>query len=290
MIDPLVVFDHNRERTDALRDMLAGRPSFLVCGGPSANDLDLSLLRKRGLWSIAVNNMAAYFHANAFVCSDPPSKFHDGIWLDPTIMKLLPFPKLTDRSNRGSIRTKGKDGFSLIKKADGKYFCTADCPNVWGFGRRTWWGFDDTFFTDPEAAWGNGNTGVIRTGNPKVFCTMLLAIRLLYYLGSRRIFLVGVDFNIKSDAGYAFQQSRTPEAVNSNTQQYGVVNYGLCEMVRNGVFAKAGVEIYNCNPQSGLRAFPHVPYAAAVKSALVGFPTEPFDISGWYEKPQENKK
>lgn len=289
MNDPLVIFDRMREPTTALHNMLAGTPVFLLGGGPSTKQLDLNQLHQRGLWSMAVNNMAGHFRSNAFVCSDPPSKFHDGIWRDPGIMKFVPLPKLCS-GGRGHLRTKVNGKIDMLMR-DNKILTTADMPNMWAFGRRPWWQYDDTFFTEPEATWGNGNAGLLRTGNPKVFCTMLLAIRLLYYLGARRIFLVGVDFFMTNE-GYSFGQGRTSQAVGNNNAQYAVVNSGLCKMVERGVFKKFGLEIYNCCKNSGLRAFPYVEYDTAVRDTLKDFPSDPLVLDGWYEKGQkeEDKK
>ena len=295
MVDSLPVFDRQREPTTALRDILAGRPTFLVAGGPSTKVLDLSRIAGRGVFTMAINNMAGHFHASAFVCSDPPSKFHDGIWRDPSIMKFVPLPKLTDKPRRGGLREKREDGtFHHIRHPDdeNKAFCVQHCPNVWGFERRTWWAYDDSFFTEPSASWGNGKDGQTRTGNPTTFNTMLLALRLLYYMGSRRIFLLGVDFSMPPGQCYAFDQIKPgakSDATDCNAHQYQVVNYGLTSMVNAGVFQRAGLEIYNCNRESGLRAFPYVPYEAAVADALKGFPKEPFSLSGWYEKEGEKK-
>lgn len=289
MLDPLVIIDRRREQTDAICDILAGRPAFLLGGGPSTKALDLSLLKQRGIFTMAVNNMAGHFHANAFVHSDPPSKFHDGIWLDPTVMKFVPAPKFSDRG-RGGLRHKNDDGeFVELRGTDGKPIRTLHCPNTWGFARRVWWEYDDTFFNHPEATWGNANAGVKQTGNPKTMCTLLIGLRLLYYLGSRRIFLVGVDFDMSAEGGYAFPQERSEGAVRSNSSQYAVVNYGLCRMVENKAFENAGLEVFNCNPNSGLRAFPYAPYLGAIENALAGFPKQPFDLMGWYEKGEKKQ-
>lgn len=285
--DPLLIVDRFNNRTDSLRDLLIGKSAFLLGGGPSTKSLDLDQLRQRGIWTMAVNNMAGHFHANSFVFSDPPSKFSDGIWLDPTIMKFCPQPKLGIRG-RCQIRFKRDGKFEFRKKED-RIFATGDCPNVWGFGRRTWWEYDDTFFTDEQASWGNGGGGATRTGNPKTLCTMLIAFRLLYYLGVRRIFLVGVDFNMTPE-GYSFGQSRTVQAVSGNNSQYQVINHGLCKMVENGVFQKFGLEIFNCNQFSGLRSFPFVEYSQAIGDCLKDFPKVPLDLAGWYEKNQENQE
>jgi hypothetical protein len=284
MVDKLLVTDRLRQPTDSLRDLLAGVPTFLVGGGPSMKTLDLSQLSRRGVWSMGINNVAGHVRTNAFVCSDPPSKFHDGIWLDPSILKFVPIPKLSPKRGRSHLRTKRDGMFSQLIR-EGRQWLSSDCPNVWGFERRSWWAFDDTFFTEESAAWGNGGkVGTKKTGNPTVFNTLLLGMRLLYYLGSRRIFLVGVDFKMTDTSGYAFNQGRTREAVESNNAQYRNVNDGLDKMAKAGVFERAGLEIFNCNPMSSLRAFPYVEFNAAVANALKGFPAEPLDLSGWYEK------
>jgi len=220
-IDPLIIVDRHQERTESLRGLLSGIPTFLVCGGPSAKELDLSKIEAKGIWSMAVNNMAGHFSPSSFVCSDPPSKFHNGIWQDPRVMKIIPIPKM--KSRRGRLRKKVDGKIEPLMKPDGNQMSTSDCPNLWGFERRSWMAPDDTFFLEDSAAWGNHNAGVDRTGESKTVCTMLLAIRLLYYLGSRRIYLVGVDFNMDQNANlkdnYAFGQNRDQGACSSNNSQ-----------------------------------------------------------------------
>lgn len=281
MTDTLVVVDRRKEYTTALRDHLGCQQSaFLVAGGPSAKELDLSLIEQRGIFSLAVNNMAGFYKASAFVCSDPPEKFFDGIWKDPQTMKFLPIPKLTNRG-KGTLRQKIGDSFERLK------IKTVDCPNVWGFERRSWFQPDDTFFTEPSAAWGNHDDGVLRTGESKTVCTLLLGIRLLYYLGARRIFLVGVDFGMDPTKGllenYAFGEQRDKSAIKSNNEQYTVVNDWLCKMQQGGTFDRFGLEIYNCNPNSRLRAFAHVPYDLAVNDSLRDYPSK-VDLENWYRK------
>lgn len=186
-----------------------------------------------------------------------------------------------------NLRQKTSEGFKPLF-VEGKRITTVESPNVWGFGRRSWFQVDNTFFTDRDAAWGNHDSGCKRTGLEKTVMTMLLAIRLLYYLGSRRVYLVGVDFFMNPGLGkfdnYAFGQGRDPNACESNNNQFAVVNKWMRMMVDNGTFKKFGFEIFNCNPKSGLRAFEYVPFELAVKDVLVDFPRPPWDLEGWYEK------
>lgn len=277
-IDPLPIITARREKTDAFRHMLAGRSAFLVCSGPSANEIELEQLNGRGIWSMAVNNMAAHhrFRPNAFICSDPPGKFSDTIWFDPGIMKFVPTPKLKGR--RGGLRRKLPDG--TFERLD---VSISKCPNVWGFQRWSWLSPDDEFFLTDGACWGNHNAGMKKTGQPKTVCTPLLAIRLLYYLGARTVYLVGMDFTMSPDYGYAFDQGRTVEACLSNNNQFSIVNGWLCDMQGTGVFKRFGLKLYNCFERSGLRAFPYVPFDEAIIESKGSVQDRP-SLSGWYEK------
>ena len=276
--DPLVLITRRREpASDQLRDLLAGGSAFLMGGGPSANSLPLELLSRRGCWTMAVNNVAGHpkVRPQAFVCSDPPSKFSHSVWLDPMIMKFVPTAKLGGRRAR------------LREKRDGQFIpmarTTAECPNVWGFQRYSWLYPDDRFFTADGACWGNHASGTEMTKQPKTVCTMLLALRLLRFLGARRVYLVGVDFTMSPTWGYSFGQGRDEAASTSNNAQFIVVNRWLCEMAEGGTFARFGLEVYNTYELSGLRAFPYVPFEDAVAEARGSIEDVP-DLQGWYEK------
>ena len=277
-VDPLVILDRHRQKTDALRNMLAGGSVFLACGGPSANDLPLEELAKRGCWTLSVNNMAGHarLRPQAMLCADPPGKFTHSVWLDKGIMKFVPTPKL--RGRRSKLRRKLPSG-----KFEELDLRVPDCPNVWGFQRHSWLTPDDNYFLSDGACWGNHKKGVEKTGESKVVCTPLLAIRVIRYLGARRLYLVGVDFRMAPDYGYSFPQGRTLGACVSNNEHFRLVNRWLCIMEEGGVFKRFGLEIYNCFERSGLRAFPYVPFGDAVADAR-GIVEEVPDVSGWYEK------
>jgi len=282
--DPLRIYDRQRNKTEVLRDLLAGSPAVLFCGGPSANDLPLELLNGRGIWTLAVNNAAGHsrFKPQAMLCSDSPGKFSHEIWLDSSIMKFVPSPKLSGR--RARIRKRLKDGSFERHERD-----ITDCPNVWGFQRWSWLEPTDRFFLTEGACWGNLDEGVKRTGEPKTVCTMLIALRMLYYLGARRIYLVGVDFTMRPDYGYSFPQGRDEEACRSNNAQFRIVNRWLCRMQESGVFDRFGLEIFNCFERSRLRAFPFCPFSEAIMDCKGEVTDEP-NLIGWYEENPKGAK
>jgi len=273
--DPLVVLDRRKEETTALRDMLAGRSAFLVCGGPSTKDQPTDELTRRGVWSLGVNNAAGHLRTNAMVCSDPPSKFSHSIWLDPSVMKFMPTPKM--RGSRSKLRKKVDGAFSDLDRR------TFQCPNIWGFKRWSWMTPDDKFFLTDGACWGNHQVGADSTGQPKVVCTMLLGLRILFHLGARTIYLAGCDFHMRPDYGYSFSQARDDGASHSNNEHFAIVNEWLCKMQEDGVFARFGLSVYNTFAYSGLRAFPYISFEEAVEES-VGIVERVCDLTSWYEK------
>lgn len=286
-VDDLHVTDRDKLPTTAIRNMLHGGAAFLVCGGPSLKELPYERLRERGVFSLGVNNVAGYAPVSAFTCSDPPFKFHNGIFTDPKIMKFLPLPKINRGQTRGKLRKKiGVDEFEWMDT------CTPDCPNVWGYERRSWLMPDETWFTEPSAAWGNHNSGVERVREGKTVCTMLLGLRILQYLGARKIFLLGVDFFMDDRKGktenYAFGEHRDEGACRTNNNQYELVNHWLTQL--RPVFERFGFETYNCNPLSYLRAFDHVPFDDAIEIVKGLTPDEPFDLERWYDKKETKTK
>jgi len=271
--DGLHVVDRYNEKT-SLRDLWKNSPGFLVCGGPSLRALDLGFLRCRGVVSLGVNNVAGLAPVSAWTFSDPPEKFHHGVHLDPGCLSFVPIPKL-----RKKIRVKQPDGGWVYPGAR-----VRDCPGVVGYERSCEFR-PETFLTSRGATWGNNDKGVQATGGPKLLFSMFLGIRLLHYLGVRRVYMLGVDFGMDplGDANeqYAFGQRREPGACETNNGSYIQAAKWLAEL--RPIFDAAGFNLFNCNPSSRLEVFDHVPYEDAILDATRHC-REPFDLSGWYEK------
>lgn len=304
--DPLITYDRNgNELTNHPLRNLAGRGAgFLVCGGPSLQDIDLNLLRRRGIFSLGVNNAAAHAPVSAFCCGDPVEKFHHGIFFDPDTLKLVPQPKLGKRV-RVSVGN-GEFRWSAYR--------VMDCPNVFGFSRGDQWD-PPNFLNMPSATWGCGTDASKRLDKPKILFTFFLGLRLMHYLGLRRVYLLGVDFYMTPEKGYAFEQAivrpdfstriddeeniparyraeyvkhedgawyKLSDASRGNNNSYRVAIPMLAELKPH--FDAAGFEVYQCNPKSHLTVFPHVAFEEALKDCQGIVPDEPWNTGGHYEK------
>jgi len=243
---------------------------FLVCGGPSLNKLPLEKLKERGVVSLAVNNIAAHVPVKAWCFSDPHEKFHHGLFLDPSIMTFAPTPKL---GRKIRVKENGKFHYANTK--------VKDCPNTFGFTRKTSL-YPDKFLKTYYAQWGHGGKQPENEREFTCLCTMLIGIRLMCYLGCNRIFAIGVDFWRGEDEQYAFAQ--TASRVNG---RYNKENKMLSNIRPH--LEENGIKVYNCNPESKCDAFEFATFENAFNICKNNI-SEPFDLSGWYDKEGGTKK
>lgn len=276
--DPLFVTDR-MENPVSLEGMHQGA-AFLVCGGPSLRKLPFQRIGERGIYSLGINNVAGYAPVRAFTFSDPPQKFHWGIFLDPAMTIFAPIPKL-----KKHIRFKLPDGTFAESRLR-----VRECPNVFGYKRCSMFS-PETFLTSDAASWGNNDAGATKTGRKKTVSTMLLGLRLLHYLGFDRVYLLGVDLHMRSDPSesqYAFPQGKGAGGVTGNLNSYTVINEMLCDL--RPVFENQGFSVYNCNRESGCSAFDYRPFDLALEDCRGVVPDGEFDLAGWYEKKPKDKK
>tara|TARA_R110002072_G_C7976780_1_gene535572 strand:- start:7242 stop:9077 length:1836 start_codon:yes stop_codon:yes gene_type:complete len=254
-----------------LGDMYRGQSAFLVCGGPSLDSHDLTLLNSRGVLTFGVNNAATVVRPNLWCCVDDPTHFADAIWYDPGITKFVP---LCHMEKKFVVRDEVGD---LVESRE----LVGDMPAVFGYRRNEsfvaeQWMHEDTF------NWGNHGKLVDAYGNKGSRSVMYVAIRMLYFLGVRRIYLIGCDFRMKSGGkNYAFDQDRTDSSVKGNNSIYRILNERFKKL--NPHFDDAGLQIWNCTPDSGLTAFPYMDYEAAIAKATSLIPSK-IETSGLYDR------
>lgn len=229
-----------------LADFYRGRGAFLIGGGPSFATVDHALLRQPGVLTMAVNNAARTFRPNLWVCVDDPANFIRSVWLDPTILKFAPI-------GNADKRIFNSDAWSFTPTR------VRDCPATF-FYRRNERFAPDQWLVEDSFNWGNA----ARFGGGR--SVMLVALKLLYYLGVRTVYLLGVDFRMTDQYTYHFKQKRKPGSIRGNNATYQKLQEWFGELAPR--FARAGFRVYNCNPDSGLTAFEHVPIDHALQSLL----------------------
>ena len=247
-----------------------GDSAFLLCNGPSMIQNDLSLLDNPGIMTYGMNNGPKTFRPNFWTCVDDPARFLKSIWLDPRISKFIPM---------GSMEKKIFDN-ETWEMTDVK---VGECPNVVGYRRNEKFVADRFLFED-SINWGcHKDYGGGRS-------VMLPALRILFLLGFRKVYLLGCDFTMSEEYTYHFDEQRGKGAVNCNMSTYKRLKDEYFPQLKPFLDAE-GFEVYNCNPDSGLKTFPHVSFQDAIKEAssdLGDVTTE--RTWGMYSKPSEKSK
>lgn len=257
-----------------LGDVYRGRSAFLICGGPSLLSNDLEKLNSRGVLTCAVNNAGTLVRPHLWCSVDDPTHFHDVIWRDPAIMKFVP---LCHMEKQFAIRNESGSLEASTQKV-------GDMPAVFGYRRNEefraeQWLYEDTF------NWGNHSQKMDSQGNKGSRSVMYVALRLLFYLGIRRVYLLGCDFRMEyGQKNYAFEQDRSKASVSGNNSSYRILNTRFEQL--KPYFQQEGFEVINCTNPSGLKVFPYLSYDEAIRQAVEDIPHQ-INTEGMYDNKQK---
>lgn len=268
----------------SLKNQYINSKAFLILGGPSFGDFLNSsnklfiggnfltykeCLRYPGFVTMSVNNSVKTFRPDLWTCVDPPNRFIKSIWLDPRIQKFIPECH-KDKQIFDSETWQFTD--HIVK----------ECPNIFFYHRNDKFNAD-TFLTENTFNWGDHKD---YGGGRSV---MLVAIRLLYHLGIRTVFLLGCDFHMNQNQGYHFDQDRTQSAQNNNNSTYAKMTFRFKKL--RPIFEKEKFYIFNCNPYSNLKVFPYIDFATAMRLSVQNMPNDIINerTSGLYEREKLEK-
>lgn len=282
-ISPTLITTNNQRLS--LENIYKNTSAFLILSGPSFNEILQStkpinlgnqLLEARDALSypshitMGVNNSVKNFRPNLWTSVDEPNRFLRSIWMDPTIQKFIPYEHLNKKlfdSNRWV-----ESDISVLQ-----------CPNVFGIERNERFNHE-IFLTERTFNWGDHKDyGGCRS-------VMLIAIRLLYYLGIREIFLLGCDFRMTETYRYHFDQDRSKQALNNNNKTYKRM-IDRFELLKPK-FDAVGLRIYNCNKESDLKVFPFIDFNEAMSLAYKKFDINIHTerVEGLYDREAKAKK
>lgn len=239
-----------------LQGIYKGASCFYIGAGPSLNQIEnptlVQLSQTRGITTFAVNNIAARnVRPNIWCCIDSPKSFHRNIWDDPSILKFTKTENWDHGYNGGMVN---------------------NAPNLFWF--RINGDFNtETFFKESTISCGRYSHHTDNLGISGGRSVMLVAIRLMHYLGFKRVYLLGCDFNMQPEQPYAFEQTKWPGGVKTNNQMYSITEARLKSLIPQ--MDRDGFQVYNCTPNSKLSIFPEMKLEQAVKLATCSMIKEP---------------
>jgi hypothetical protein len=117
---------------------------------------------------------------------------------------------------------------------------------------------------------------------------MLVAVRLLYHLGIRTVFLLGADLKMDEANKYHFEQDRNKGSISGNNSTYRMLNDRFAAL--KPIFDQYGFKVFNCNLESNLHAFPKINFEDAIEIATRKMPIIDTErTEGLYDR-EANKK
>lgn len=245
-----------------MRGMFRGGSCFLLCGGPSLSQHDLTLLQQRGILTAAVNNCAAVtFRPQLWFTMDHQYRFSTRIWNDPGIMKFARLEHL----------------YRTLNEWDGEKWVNTErmprhCPNVWGYRHSVGWNADD-FLSRERPTVGTDSAGEDPTGQTWHKSVMFPTLRILFDLGVRRLYLLGCDFQMTEQQPYCFDEYQPAGEVAKNNDLFDWLNKRFLAMREH--FAEHKFQVFNCTPGGNLTAFERMPFENAVLRESKAFKSEP---------------
>lgn len=223
-----------------LKNRYLNKSIFSLSIGPSLATLALDKLKDKytcGMKLIPVQ----YFTPTFFVCLEEWTEIPASIWEDKQLIKFVPEGIL----EKGYLKPHG----SIFRSEPLK-----NVPNVFSFQLGECFK-SSTYLSEKCITWGckkNYRDEFGIRGRRSIF---LALFKLYYVLGFRKIYLCGVDFSMSKEQPYCYKREKSEIAVSENNILYKTLSRRLESLVP--YFQDAGLEVYNCNPNSHLTVFPY---------------------------------
>ena len=170
---------------------------------------------------MTLNNACASWRGQANCTVDEPSRFSLSMWLDPTVQKFVPmghFEKplwdnrlLREEPADAELPGAGPSAPDALWRQRWELagMKLGDCPNVIGYRRNEKF-HAPRFLHEETVNWGNHK----KYGGGR--SVLLAALRILFLLGFRRVYLLGVDFEMTPERKYHFPEDRSAAAIQNN--------------------------------------------------------------------------
>jgi hypothetical protein len=212
-----------------LNDLYAGSTAFLIAGGPSFGELSAEMRTRIGYcWTMALNNAIhscrKEFRPRAWCCVDDPGKFVKSTYDDPAVLKCIPWRWHGKISGPGTVYYRRNEAFD-----------------------------PDRYLFEDTVNWGCSDKRADLNGDKGGRSVLLAALKILYVLGFRRVYLLGVDFAMNRRQPYSFSEKLKRSEIVANLTTYQILNRRFDALRPR--FDAAEFRVYNCNNASRCRSF-----------------------------------
>ena len=220
-------------------DPKKNQAAFLVGRGWSATDTKRKLLCQLRIPVMAINDYPdnPYMKPRYWCSGDPPKYFSERVWTDPEVMKFVGL------HNRDGERP--RDGAYAPKRL------AKEAPNTFFFHQATDEMDVEHWLFHPFIAW--GSTIGCKDGPKQLYehgaarSSMLIGLKLLFFLGYRRVYLLGCDCDPHQHPA----------------SEYWNTIFHLTGQIAPH-FKRWGYQVFQTNPNSHLRCFEFADFDKAI--------------------------
>lgn len=245
---------YDRNANPSLRGRFAGKSVFSMMTGPSLNSLDCQQLVDRFTFSIKALPIT-HIQPTIWLCMEKPQDQSFFIWENKTIIKIV----TQEVYDKGYMQPQGP--ITDLRKSLFRMAHISNLKNIYWFKLAQAYK-SESYFTEDKIQWGMDSEKKDEHGIQGRRSIMLAHFRLLHHLGFKRIYLLGVDFNMQKDKPYAYDRQKAPMAVANNNLLYESLKTRLAALYP--LMLENGLEVFNCNPDSELKVFPYKSYKDAL--------------------------
>jgi len=256
--------DHADRPEPAWFNMLTGSVAWIIGRGPSATVRRwLELVERPWLVTTALND---YTHLSGetldrrprvWVTVDPPHYFPRNVWESPLTLKCVPMEwrySPIDALHIRRIMPNGQpiDFTEKLPGPTGQGRVPADLQRTVFYHHSSDF-LDDDWFRKPWATFGDP---VTQEQDIPFHGVLPAAIRILYHLGIRRLFLLGIDGDWRT----------TPPQHHTNYRMHFELEADYLRRLAP-VCLRFGLHVWNASPDSLVDAFPKVTFDEALRAS-----------------------
>lgn len=247
---------YDKNANPALRGRFTGKSIFSMMTGPSLNSLDYKQLDSRFTFSIKRLPLS-HLKPTIWLCMEKQQDHSYKIWEDKTLIKIV----TQEVYDKGYLQPQGPVIDGQESKTLFRMGHINKLKNVYWFKLAQAYK-SATYFTEDKVQWGMDSERKDEHGIQGRRSIMLAHFRILHHLGFRRIYLLGVDFEMDRLQPYSYDRIKAPGAVAQNNLLYESLQIRLATLYP--LMLQNGLEVFNCNPDSKLKVFPYMSYEDAL--------------------------
>lgn len=216
-----------------LRDFLRGGKAVFLGRGPSLAAVDLERLKDPALVTIGVNNVTEVFPVpTVWLCVDPPVAFPGPHWTTSRCLKLIP-AEFIDHVIPGVGRV-GDQPATVFYIRNARFRA-------------------ERFLTEPTWNYGCDADATDDAGQCCGRSVMLPMFKAAWFLGIKRLALLGCDFRMDGSRPYVDRAGKEPPGVATNNDAYRILDARFARL--RPVLETAGLAVANATEGSDLTAF-----------------------------------